>query len=80
MPTNDEIVKRVIDSKAVDFTAIGNLVAELGPSLALENAGAHFVAVGRLHNWVICMLPPAAASELVGDIVRGELGQAVRQE
>jgi hypothetical protein len=32
-----EIVKRALDSKAVDFNAIGKLVAELGPSLAMAD-------------------------------------------
>jgi hypothetical protein len=32
-----QIVKKLIDSKAVDFTAIGKVVGELGPSLALAN-------------------------------------------
>ena len=77
--TNDEIVKRLIDSKAVDFTAIGHLVTELGPSLAVGSAGAKFVLVGR-HNILACMLPPAASSQLIGDIARGQLGQAVIQE
>jgi hypothetical protein len=30
-----DIVKRALDSKAIDFNAIGKMVAELGPSLAL---------------------------------------------
>ena len=77
--TNDQIVKRLIESKAVDFTAIGNLVSELGPSLALENAGTKFVLIGRI-NIIACMLPPAEASQLLGDIARGQLGRAVSQD
>ncbi|HTC92815.1 MAG TPA: hypothetical protein VK699_05130 [Terriglobales bacterium] len=34
---HQEIVKRLLDSKAVDFTAIGKTVAELGPSLAVAD-------------------------------------------
>ncbi|HEY2094024.1 MAG TPA: hypothetical protein VGJ81_19295 [Thermoanaerobaculia bacterium] len=34
---HQEIVKSLLDSKAVDFTAIGNIVAELGPSIALAD-------------------------------------------
>ena len=30
-----DIVKKALDSKAIDFNAIGKMVAELGPSLAL---------------------------------------------
>jgi hypothetical protein len=77
--TNDQIVKRLIESKAVDFAAIGHLVTELGPSLAVSSAGAKFILVGR-HNILACMMPPAEASELVGDIARGQLAQAIAQE
>lgn len=35
--THQDIVKKVLDSKAVDFTAIGKVVAELGPSLSLAD-------------------------------------------
>jgi hypothetical protein len=77
--THEEIVKRFIDSKAIDFTAIGRLVTELGPALATSSRGANFVLVGR-HNILACMMPPAEAAHLVGDISRGQLGQAVTQE
>ncbi len=32
-----EIVTKLLNSKAVDFTAIGKMVAELGPSLAVAD-------------------------------------------
>jgi hypothetical protein len=34
---HQDIVKRLLDSKTVDFKAIGNVVADLGPSLALAD-------------------------------------------
>jgi hypothetical protein len=37
MPNHQEIVKKILDSKAVDFAAIGKVVAELGPSLSLAD-------------------------------------------
>lgn len=77
--TNDEIVKRLIDAKAVDFHALGSVVAELGPRLAATDHGAKMVLVGR-HNILACMMPPLAAGQLIGDIARGQLGQAVTQE
>ena len=77
--TNDQIVKRLIDSKAIDFTAIGHLVTELGPGLATGIAGPKFILFGR-HNILACMMPPADASELVGEIARGQLGRAVAGE
>ncbi len=32
-----DIVKKLLDSKAVDFNAIGKMVAEIGPSLSLAD-------------------------------------------
>jgi hypothetical protein len=37
---HQQLVKKLLDAKAVDFAAIGKVVAELGPSLALANADA----------------------------------------
>jgi hypothetical protein len=34
---HQEIVKKLLDSKAVDFAAIGKAVAEIGPSLAFAD-------------------------------------------
>jgi hypothetical protein len=34
---HQDIVKRLLDSKAVDFAAIGKTVTDLGPSLALAD-------------------------------------------
>lgn len=34
---HQEIVKKLLDSKAVDFNAIGKIVSEVGPSLALAD-------------------------------------------
>jgi hypothetical protein len=34
---HQEIVKKLLDTKAVDFNAIGKAVSELGPSIALAD-------------------------------------------
>ena len=34
---HQDIVKRLLESNTVDFKAIGNVVADLGPSLALAD-------------------------------------------
>ncbi len=34
---HQEIVKRVLDSKAIDFAAVGKVVAEVGPSLSMAD-------------------------------------------
>jgi hypothetical protein len=35
--SHQDIVKKALESKAVDFTAIGKLVAELGPSVSMAD-------------------------------------------
>lgn len=35
--SHQEVVKRFLDAKAVDFAAVGKAVAELGPSAALSD-------------------------------------------
>jgi hypothetical protein len=35
--SHHEIVKKLLDSKAVDFAAVGKAVAEIGPVLALAD-------------------------------------------
>jgi hypothetical protein len=34
---HQDIVRKVLEEKAVDFTAVGRLVAEIGPSLSLAD-------------------------------------------
>jgi hypothetical protein len=34
---HQDIVKKALDAKAVDFAALGKLIAELGPSLSLAD-------------------------------------------
>jgi hypothetical protein len=77
--SNEEIVKRFVDSKAVDFKAIGNLVTELGPSLAASKLDHKMVLIGRRFI-IACMMPAAELAELAGDLRTAELGAAVRQE
>jgi hypothetical protein len=37
MMNKHDIVKKLLDSKAVDFNSIGKMVAEIGPSLSLAD-------------------------------------------
>jgi hypothetical protein len=37
MHNHHDIVKKLLDSKAVDFNAIGKMVSELGPSVSLQD-------------------------------------------
>ncbi len=72
-----EIVKRLIDSKAVDFAAIAKVVAEIGPALAASDdpgdricgTGPHVIHLFRLFNTGFTVeetqkLRAAAAGEL----------------
>jgi len=64
---NEEIVKRFIDAKAVDFNAIGKLVSELGPALSASNVGYRVVLSGRPFI-IACIMPAADIRELVGEL------------
>jgi hypothetical protein len=61
--TNEELVKRFIDSKAVNFDTIGKLVTELGPELSASKTHINMVLIGRP-----CMMPAAEAATLVGQL------------
>ena len=44
---NKDIVKKLIESKAIDFAAIAKVMAEVGPALAAsEEPGDHFCGTG----------------------------------
>ena len=44
-----QIVRQLLESKAVDFNAIGKVVAEVGPSLSLaEEPGDFFCGTNRI--------------------------------
>lgn len=68
---NDEIGRRLIASKAIDFKAIGNLVAELSPELAVSGIGHRIVLVGR-PVILACILQAGEFGERVG--ILGDLG------
>lgn len=72
---HQEIVKTLLDTKAVDFAAIGKFVAEKGPSIAVADEPwegfcgtmRYFIHVYRIHN------PGVTVENL------GELAGAARQ-
>jgi hypothetical protein len=51
MTTHYEIVKKLLDTKSVDFTAIGKVVAELGPSLSLSDDPGDFIC-GTMRGFI----------------------------
>jgi hypothetical protein len=50
---HEEIVRQFVDSKAIDFNALGKFVAELGPSLAISSRGDYGVRIG-FYNVLAC--------------------------
>lgn len=45
--TKDEIAKRLIESRAIDFGQIGSVLAEIGPDLARSQNDLNMVLIGR---------------------------------
>jgi hypothetical protein len=50
---HDEIVRHFLDSKAVDFSALGKFVAEFGGSIAASSHGDYGVRFGH-YNILAC--------------------------
>ena len=64
---NEEIVRRLIDAKAIDFDAIGKVIGEIGPELATSD-GLRGVLIGR-PNIIACLLPPdSRIGEVTGEL------------
>ena len=65
--SHEEIAQRFVDAKVLDFTAMGKLITQLGPELAVSDQGWHGINFGRW-NWWACMMPAADAARLVGNL------------
>jgi hypothetical protein len=66
MPRNishEEIAQQFIKAKVFDFNAMGKLIAEIGPELAVGDLGWHVINFGR-YNTLACMLPAADVARL----------------
>jgi hypothetical protein len=68
--THREIVQKLIDSKAVDFSAIGKVIAEVGPSLALSEDfdGDGFCGTNRHFVRLLYLPDPYAAVESLEEL------------
>jgi hypothetical protein len=51
--SHEEIVRSFLESKSVDFTALGNFVAEFGSSIAASSRGDYGVRIGH-YNILAC--------------------------
>jgi hypothetical protein len=70
MPKNlshDDIARKFVEAKVFDFGAMGKLIAELGPELAVNDQGWHGINFGRF-NILACSLPAADVARLVGNL------------
>lgn len=57
---HQDIVKRALDSKSVDFAAIGKVIGELGPSMALaDEPWEGFCGTMRFFIRIYIVHPPA---------------------
>jgi hypothetical protein len=65
--SHEEIARKFVEAKVVDFSAMGRLITELGPELAINDHGWHGVNFGRF-NSLVCFLPAADVTRLVGSL------------
>jgi len=73
--TNEDILNRMIDAKALNFDAIGKVVAELGPDLAANQNGHRMVLFGH-RNVIACIMAPEPQFDRVDEATLG-LGKAM---
>ncbi len=72
-----QIVKQLLESKAVDFNAVGRVVAEVGPSLSLaEEPGDFFCGTNRIFFHVYRVFNPGGSVENLAELAASaqELG------
>ena len=74
--SHQEIVKKLLDAKAVDFAAIGKVIADVGPMVALWEDGDNFCGTGRHFIHLYDLNDPQAGVE-VDDLgsLRGATGE-----
>lgn len=53
--SHEQIAQKFLDSGAYNFQAMGKLIAEIGPSLAIADRGWHGINFGKYHI-LACML------------------------
>lgn len=62
-----QVVKQLLDTKAVDFAAVGKAVSELGPSLSLaEEPGDFFCGTNRIFVHIYRVVNPGTPVDTLG--------------
>ena len=49
--SHEEIVQKFLNSKSIDFNALGKFVAEFGPQIAASGHGDYGVRFGGFNTW-----------------------------
>ncbi len=72
MPNSEQhkqLVKKLLDAKAVDFAAVGKVLAEVGPSLSLaEEPGDWFCGTNRIFFHCYRVFNPGGPVEDLGEL------------
>ena len=64
-----QIVRQLLESKAVDFNAVGRVIAEVGPSISLaEDPGDFFCGTNRIFFHVYRVFGPSNPVENLGEL------------
>jgi len=72
-----QVVKQLLESKAVDFNAVGRVIAEVGPALSLaEEPGDFFCGTNRIFFHCYRVWNPGGPVESLGELAASaqELG------
>jgi hypothetical protein len=72
---HDEISQRFLDSKSLDFDAVGRFVTDIGPELTIRDDGLHGVLFGKF-NTLACIFKADDLQQLMG-LNRARLAQAL---
>jgi hypothetical protein len=68
--THRQIVKKLLDSKAVDFAALGKVIGEAGPSLAMSDDydGTQFCGTNRIFIRIFRIFGPGTPVDNLGEL------------
>ncbi len=67
--SHEVIARRLLESGALNFEAIGKFVAEIGPDLLQYDEGLHGVIFGK-YNQLACFMPATDLANIVGNLAR----------
>jgi hypothetical protein len=68
---HEEIVQSFLNSKAVDFNALGQFVAQVGPAIVASGRGDYGVRIGHYNILACFYINPPTWRESIGGAVSG---------